>query len=188
MKFWLKTIALLSVVWLAAAIVIHIAKASQPTAASVTAYVSATDLSTLQGDARARAIARMEKMMNGLTFDDRNQIDRNGVNHRFLHSLTPDEQGAYLDATLPAGFQQLMDSFNKMDPVKRRQIITDAIARLKEHEGDHEGDGAPPAADSTVMQHVVNQGLKSFYSDANADAKLDLAPLIEQIQVSLQHP
>ena len=188
MKFWLKTIALVAAVWLAAAIVIHFAKASQPTAASVTAFVNATDLNSLQGDARARAIARMEKMMNGLTFDDRNEIDRSGANRHFLHSLTPDEQGAYLDATLPAGFQQLMDSFNKMDPVKRKQIVTDAIARLKEHEGDHEGEGAPPAADSAVMQHVVNQGLKSFYSDANADVKLDLAPLIEQIQVNLQHP
>ncbi len=189
MKFWLKTIALVATMWLAAAIVIHFAKASQPAATSVTAFVNTTDLNSLQGDARARAIARMEKMMNGLTFDDpANEIDRSGANRHFLHSLTPDEPGAYLDAALPAGFQQLMDSFNKMDPVKRKQIVTDAIARLKEHQGDHEGEGAPPAADSAVIQHVVNQGLKSFYSDANADVKLDLAPLIEQIQVNLRRP
>ena len=90
---------------------------------------------------------------------------------------------SYLDATLPTGFQQLMDAFNKMDPVKRKQIVNDALARMKEHEGE----GPPPGINSNIAQHVVDQGIKSFYRDANADVKLDLAPLIEQMQRNLEH-
>ena len=37
-----------------------------------------------------------------------------------------------------------------------------------------------------MSQRVIDQGLKSFYSDASADTKLDLAPLIEQMQRNLQ--
>ena len=70
-----------------------------------------------------------------------------------------------------------------MDPVRRKQIVDQALARMKEHEGQ----GPPPGADSNVAQHVIDQGLKSFYRDANADVKLDLAPLIEQMQRNLQH-
>jgi hypothetical protein len=184
MKFWIKTGALVLAVWLAAALVIYIAKTRQPTAASVTAFINSTDLDTLQGDARARAIARMEDMMNRISFDDRQHLDRDGIGRRFLHELTPAEQDAYLDATLPTGFRQLMDSFNKMDPVKRKEVISEAVNRLKEHEGD----GPPPGSDPTLLQHVVDQGLKSFYSDADADVKLDMAPLIEQIQRNLEHP
>jgi hypothetical protein len=184
MNLWLKTGALIAAVWIVAAIVIHFAKASQPTAASVTAYAHSIDLDTLQGDARARAIDRMEKMVNRISFQDRQQLDRDRIGRDFLHKLTPAEQDAYLDATLPTGFQQLMDSFNKMDPLKRKQIVTDALARMKEHEGE----GPPPGADSKVAQHVIDQGLKSFYRDADADVKLDLAPLIEQMQRNLQHP
>ena len=184
MKFWLKTGALIAAVWLVAAIVIHFANASQPTAAAVTAYVHSIDLDTLQGAKRAHAITRMEKMVNRISFQDRQQLDRDRVNRDFFHKLTPAEQDAYLDATLPTGFQQLMDSFNKMDPVKRKQIVTDALARMKEHEGQ----GPPPGANSNIAQHVVDQGLKSFYRDANADVKLDLAPLIEQMQRNLEHP
>ena len=110
MKFWFKTAALIGGVWILAAIVIHFASASQPTAASVARVRGqSVDLGTLQGDARARAIDRMEQMVNRLTFDERQQLDRKGVNHDFFHKLTPAEQGAYLDATLPTGFQQLMD-------------------------------------------------------------------------------
>ena len=185
MKIWLKTGALVAAVWLIAAAVIYFAHASQPTAASVTAYVRSTDLDTLQGAERARAIERMEKMVNRLSFEDRQQLDRDRIGRDFLHKLTADEQGAYLDATLPTGFQQLMDSFNKMDPIKRKQIVTQALERMKEHEGD----GPPPGAtDSTIAQHVIDQGLKSFYRDANADVKLDLAPLVEQMQHNLEHP
>src|SRR5471032_610463 len=116
MNTWIKTGALLAGVWLIAAIVIHFARASQPTAASITAYAQSIDMDTLQGAARAKAIARMEDMVNGITFDERQELDRSRVGHDFFDKLTADEQGAYLDATLPTGFQQLMDSFNKMDP------------------------------------------------------------------------
>lgn len=184
MKIWLKTGALIAAVWLIAALVIHFAKGRQPTAAMVTAYASSIDLDSLHGDARARAIARMENMMNRISFADRQQLDRDRISRNFLHKLTPAEQDAYLDATLPTGFQQLMDSFNKMDPARRKQLVNDALARMKEHEGQ----GPPPGADSNIGQHVIDQGLKSFYSDANADVKLDLAPLIEQMQRNLEHP
>ena len=182
MKFWVKTGALIAAVWIAA-VIIHFANASQPTAASVGAYAGSIDLGSLQGDARVRAIARMENMVNRISFADRQQLDRDRIGRDFLHKLTPAEQDAYLDATLPTGFQQLMDSFNKMDPIKRKQLVSDALARMKEREGQ----GPPSGVNSNVAQRVIDQGLKSFYRDANADVKLDLAPLVEQMQRNLEH-
>ncbi len=76
MKVWLITGSLVAAVWLVAALVIHIANANHPTAATVSAYAGSIDLDTLQGDARARAIERMESMVNRLTFDERQQLDR----------------------------------------------------------------------------------------------------------------
>jgi len=183
MKIWIRTGALLAALWAVAAIVIYFAKSSQPTAASVTAYVHSLNMDALQGSDRARAIERMENMVNRISFDDRQALDRGRVNREFFDKLTPDEQGAYLDATLPTGFQQLMDAFNKMDPVKRKLIVSKALEQMKENEGN----GPPPGAvQSNIEQHVIDQGLKSFYRDANADVKLDLAPLVEQMQLNLE--
>ena len=184
MKLWLTTGALVVTVWLVAALIIHFANASHPTAATVSAYAGSIDLDTLQGDARARAIARMEDMINHLTFAERQQLDRDRVSRQFLHKLSPDEQDAYLDATLPTGFDQMMDAFNRMDPLKRKQFVANALEHMKEHPGD----GPAPGADANMAQHVVDQGMKSFYREADADVKLDLAPLIEQMQINLQHP
>jgi hypothetical protein len=183
MNIWLKTGGLVAAVWLIAAIVIHFARASQPTAASVTAYVHSLDLDALQGDARAKAIARMEDMVNRISFEDRQQLNHDQVTRDFFNKLTADEQDAYLDATLPTGFQQLMDSFNKMDPVKRKQLVSNALEHMKANPGQ----GPTQGPDAKIAQHVINEGLKSYYKDADADVKLDLAPLVEQMQINLQY-
>lgn len=185
MKIWIKTGALIAAVWLVAAVVIHFANASHPTAETVAAYVQSLNLDAMQSADRAKAIEKMEDMVNRITFDDRQQLDRERITKEFFDKLTEEEKGAYLDATLPTGFAQLMDSFNKMDPVKRKQIVNQALERMKEHPGP------PPnvaAGDQNIAQHVIDQGLKSFYKDADADVKLDLAPLVEQMQRNLEHP
>jgi hypothetical protein len=188
MKIWLKAGGLIVAVWLIAAVVIHFAQSRQPTVASITDYVNSTDLNSLSPEDRAHAIAHMEGMVNQISLDERQQLDRSQLTHKFYQNLTPDEQSAYLDATLPTGFKEMMESFNKMDPVKRKLFVTRALQQMKEHQGD----GPPPdPQQAQIFQHVVDQGLKSFYSDASAATKLDLAPLVEQMQLNLEmhdHP
>jgi hypothetical protein len=132
---------------------------------------------------RAKAIERMEGMLNRLSFEERHKVDRAGTTRAFFKQLMPDEQVAFMDATLPTGFKQLMESFNKMDPAKRKQILDRALADMKKHEGE----APPPNVDDRLSQKMVEHGLHAVYTDANADVKLDLAPLIEQMQRNLQY-
>ena len=76
MKIWIQTGALIAAVWLIAAVVVHFAEISHPTAASVAAYAGSINLDALQGEERAKAIARMEDMVNRLAFDERQQLVR----------------------------------------------------------------------------------------------------------------
>jgi hypothetical protein len=180
---WLKTGALVIGLWLVIAIVVHFARASQPTAESVTAYAQSVNISTLQGDQRAKAIGKMEDMINRVSADDRRQLDRAHVSRQFFDQLSEDEKLAYLDATLPTGFEQMMDSFNKMDSAQRQRIVRHALDQMQKQQDD----GPPPGEDEKMQQHIVDQGLKSFYKDASADTKLDLAPLVDQIQSNLEN-
>lgn len=175
---WTKIGLALVAIWALAAFVIYWARASQPTAESITAYLNRADLAS----DRPRVISRVESMLNDVPFEDRQRLDRSGATRKFFLSLNPSEQAAFLDATLPSGFKQLMDSFNKMDPAQRKRIVEGALTEMKKHEGE-----APPRAieDDKLAQRVIDQGLRSFYTDANADVKLDLAPLIEQMQHNL---
>ena len=182
MNYWLKIVGALAAVWIVAAAAIHFARGAKPTAESVTSYISRTRLEGTSGRGRETVIGNVESMLNRVTFEERQKIQRAGVTRDFFKGLTPAEQEAFLDATLPAGFKQLMESFNKMDPEKRKNIVERAVTEMKKHEGEQ-----PPAdRDEKLGQHMVDQGLRSFYKDASSDTKLDLAPLIEQMQKNLQ--
>ena len=100
----------------------------------------------------------------------------------FFRNLRPEEQARFLDLTLPTGFKQMMDALNKMTPEKRQQFVDKALADMKKREGDR-----PPDAElDGNARKIIDQGFKSFYSDASADVKMDVAPLIEQLQKNLQ--
>ena len=182
MNVWLKTALALAAVWLLALGTMHLLGASKPTVASLTDQLNRTNLARLSARDRARSIQRVADGLNELSLEDRQQLQRHGVTRRFFDSLTHAEQERFLDATLPTDFKQLMEAFNKMEPAKRKDFVDHALVELQKHAGD----GPPPGLDDALGQQVVNQGLKAFYKDANSDVKLDLAPLIEQMQRNLQ--
>ena len=128
-------------------------------------------------------IGRAEDQLNEVSFEDRQQLERSGATRRFFLSLTPAEQMAFLDATLPADFRQLMEAFNKMEPAKRKEFVSRALDEMRKHEGEEHPHGE---FDEQAGQRIADQGLKAFYSTADADTKLDLAPLVEQMQRNLQ--
>lgn len=182
MNVWLKTALALAALWLFAFGTIHLLRATRPTAASITAALAKSDFSRLGPGDRARALRKAADQLNELSFEERQKLRRSGATRRFFNSLTPDEQIRFLDATLPADFKQLMEVFNRMEPAKRKEFVSHALDDMKKREGE----GPPPGVDDQISQRVIDQGLKSFYKDANSDVKLDLAPLIEQMQRNLQ--
>ncbi|XHR27321.1 MAG: hypothetical protein ACFUZC_15395 [Chthoniobacteraceae bacterium] len=182
MKLWIRVAVSLAIVWALAWGVMLCSHHARPTPTTVATYVYHTDLSTQSAPERAKEIARLEEMLNGLSFEERQQLRDEGIMQGFFWQLTPPEQVAFMDATLPAGFKQLMEAFNKMSPEKRREMIDRALAEIKKHEGERRSSDVDPK----LVESVVQQGLRSFYNDANTAVKLDLAPLIEQIQQNIQ--
>jgi hypothetical protein len=182
MKFWRNILLVLILVWGVAGLIVYGVRKARPTAQSLADYIARHPLAAQTEAARAKTIAHVSDMLNGISFEDRQTLQGHGVTRDFFKELTPDEQSAFLDATLPSGFKQMMDAFNKMDPDKRRKFVDHALEEAKKHEGE----APPPGFDDKMAQKMISQGLRSFYSDASADVKLDLAPLIEQMQRNLQ--
>jgi len=181
MKFRLNIVLALILVWGVACAVVFAVRQARPTAQSLTDYIGKHPLASPDAD-RARIIARVDDMLNGISYEDRQKLQREGVTRNFFKELTQAEQSDFLDATLPSGFKQMMDAFNKMDADKRKKFVDHALEEMKKHQGE----ARPPDFDEKAAQKMVNEGLRSFYSDASADVKLDLAPVIEQMQINLQ--
>jgi hypothetical protein len=180
--FWIKVIALVAIVWIVAGGIIWWMHHTKPTPERLARYLETHSLDGKSGRDRERTIETVASQLNELSYEERREIRMGRKLDGFFRSLSSDEQSRFLDLTLPTGFKQMMDAFNKMEPARRKAFVERALTDLKRDEG---GEGPPPPDDPNV-QKIVQQGLKSFYTDASADVKMDFAPIIEQMQKNLQ--
>jgi hypothetical protein len=181
----LKTTLAVAVLWIVALVGIHILHVLQPTALSIAAWCERQAWGTLSADERARRLAALADQMNQLSFAERQKLTRDRAFQSLTKQMTDDEKLSLMDKTLPRGFAQLMDAFNKMKPEDRKRIVAQALENMKKWNPQQQED-RPKGFNDAAMQKVVQTGFSSYLQDASADTKLDLAPLVEQMQVDMQ--
>jgi hypothetical protein len=189
--------ALLACAWVLAWGGYKFAQSRRVTAEKVAQYLRSVDLAQLSGDARAAALRELARKMNALSVEERRRARFAGDWDKWFAAMTEVEKAAFLDATLPSGFKQMLTSFEQLPEDKRRRAVDDAIRELKRARTTIEkeepefilGTGrtnAPPELSEELQQRVVTLGLKSIYSDSSAQTKAELAPLLEEMQRSME--
>lgn len=184
-------------VWLLAWAGLAIAEHMKVTADKVLAYMDGTDFSKLTGDARKRAIKRLADMMNALTPEERRKARLQRL--KWFEEMTDAEKGEFIDATMPTGFKQMISGFEQLPEDQRKRVVADSMRRMKEAREKLEsgeidpsqmrGPGNDPRMQELspeLQKKVITAGLSTFYSQSSAQAKAELAPLLEEIQRSME--
>ena len=179
---WLKLAAALALIWLIAGSAIFFARRAKVTPETVTTYVAAHPIEGKPTAERAKVIEKLARQMNQLSYEDRRGVRMGKGLDGLFRALTPEEQARFLDLTLPTGFKQMMEALNKMTPEKRQSFVSRALDDMKKREGERPPDEQLDAN----ARKIMDQGFKTFYSEASAEVKMDVAPLIEQLQKNLQ--
>ncbi|NNE91926.1 MAG: hypothetical protein HKN23_09795 [Verrucomicrobiales bacterium] len=166
-----------------------IANGMRPSPEKVKTFVEGNPLSEIEDpEERKRLIGDLADMLNQLEPDELTQLVDPGErteNRRrdlFLDDMTEEEQWYFMEKRMGRAFDQMMAVFNDMDPEDRKRIVERTL-RDMERRGDNEDarqrmlDEDPELADK-----IVNEGLRAYYQKASAETKLDLAPLLEEMQ------
>jgi preprotein translocase subunit SecA len=181
---WIKLVVALVVVWLVAGGIIFWARSVKPTPEKLVRYLDAHPVTGASARDEASMVDKVAAQLNQLTYEQRREMRMSKKLDTFFRSLAPDQRSRFLDLTLPAGFKQMMDSLNKMSHEKRKEFVDKALADMRKHQDD---EIAPEQRQFDAnSEKIVNQGFKSFYSDASAETKMDMAPLIEQFQRNME--
>jgi hypothetical protein len=186
--------AALAIAWLVAMAVFAYARHSKVTVEKVQAYLHDVDLSKLQGEARARAINELARKINALPVEERREARADRYWEAWFKEMEEEERLAFLDATLPSGFKQMIESFEKLPEDQRRRAVTDAVRRLRESSperpfgpgGGKGGTNAPPPLNPEMAQRVIQHGLSAFYSQSSAQTKAEVAPFLEELQRAME--
>ena len=181
--------------WLLAGVGYMVAKRMQMTSAKIAAYLNETDLEKLSGEARARALRDLAAKMNALAPEERRKARQAGDWDRWFAVMTEEEKAAFIEATMPSGFKQMLASFEKLPEEKRKRAVEDSLRemrKVRDEVASAEG-GSPlrgginsPALSEELQQKMVKIGLKGFYSDSSAQTKAELAPVLEEMQRQME--
>ena len=179
-------------VWALAMAGYVIAKNAKVTGEKVRAYLAKTDLSKLNAKDRAKALKQLADYMNQLPPDQRRTTRMDREWESWFKTMSDQEKGNLIEATMPSGVTQMLTAFEQLPPEKRKKAIADSLKRMREarndprNAGQWQGKDAPPPLSEDLQKRAAAAGLGAFYSQSSAQTKAELAPLLEEIQRSME--
>lgn len=179
----------ISAIWIAVAGVLQLTSQHTSTPDKVIAVMATSpwlkdENATVSDADRQKRLDDVIAQVNLLDFDQRKKLRGDGqdVTKQFIDSLTKEEKGRFLEKTVEQHFKSVMKAFNQMQPEERRRMVEQARADMQRNQSDGRNMEKLKKEDEQVFQNVVEKGLGAYYEDASAETKLDLAPLMEEMQ------
>jgi hypothetical protein len=189
LRVWLGAGGAIAFVWLTALAGMRWLGHQRVTADQVIALVENQNLESLPPKQRAEYLDHLAESVNALEFEERQKLRQQEGLRSAIDAMTESERLAFMEKTLPRGFSQLLQSLNKMDPEKRQLLVRQALDDMKSRDrqlSDEDRTRAREVLDDEGFHRVVEKGFDAYLREASAETKLDLAPLMEQIQMNLQ--
>lgn len=186
----LFAVAAIVAIWVLTFAAYRYARNARVTADKVKAYAESVELNKLSGDARAKAIRKLADLLNALSIEERRKARLERTAAGWFEQMTDEEKGAFIEATMPTGFKQMLAAFEQLPEDKRKKSIDDALRHLREEqnriqagEGDpNAGTNGEPVLSPELQAKIRTIGLKTFYSQSSAQTKAELAPVLEELQ------
>ncbi|TLD71988.1 hypothetical protein FEM03_04495 [Phragmitibacter flavus] len=181
----------IAVIWTVVAGVVKLTQAHTSTPEKVAALMENAPWENVDdGDiaTREKHLKDIVAQVNMLDFEQRRLLRENydEANQQFFNSLTSEEKSFFLESTVEEHFKSIMKAFNQMTAKERARIVDRARADLRRNDVDGQNMERLKAEDEKVFQNLVEKGLGAYYEEANAETKLDLAPLLEEMQQRLR--
>jgi len=181
----------LCTVWLVTVAAYRVAESRKMTAEKVQAYAASVDISKLSASDRARALRELADKLNALSLEERRKARVGPTARDWFERMTEEEKAAFIEATMPTGFKQMLTAFEQMPAEKRKESIDQALLRLRRAReegrlgpegGNRSGTNRAPVLSDELQAKIRSIGLKTFYSQSSAQTKAEMAPLLEELQ------
>ena len=178
----IQGLAALLVLWAIVFGVAKVAGSMKPTLEKLDSFTEKNPLSEIDDpQERREVIGKVVDLLNEMEPSEVAKLQRRSENdprRTFMESMSPEEQMFFLERRVGRAFQQMMLSFNEMEREERKRIVERSLKRMRENP-----DREPPGGgDPEIAEKMADAGRKAYYSDASVETKIDLAPLLEEMQ------
>lgn len=140
---------------------------------------------TAEAARRQKALRNIASMVNRLDFQEREKNRENRSGETFFRKLAPGEKSLFIELTIVESMSRFMESLDAMKPEQRKKFVEQGLKEISEGRTKDEMARADELG-TDLLEKISQQGMKSYFDKSSADTKLDLAPLMEAMNETMQ--
>lgn len=133
-------------------------------------------------EAELRNIARL---VNRLDFQEREKNRENRAGEKFFRKLAPDEKSLFIELTIVESMSRFMESLDAMKPEQRKKFVEQGMKEIQSGRTQEEM-ARTDELGADLLEKISQQGMRAYFDKSSADTKLDLAPLMEAMNETMQ--
>lgn len=134
---------------------------------------------------REEELRKIATLINGLDFQEREKNRENRTGEAFFRRLSSGEKGLFIDLTIKESMGHFMEALDAMKPDQRKKFVEQGLKEI--NEGRTGADMArADELGSDLLDKISQEGMKAYFEKSSADTKLDLAPLMEAMNETMQ--
>jgi len=134
---------------------------------------------------RDQELRKIANLVNGLDFQERERNRGNRTGEAFFRKLAPNEKSLFIDLTIKESMGRFMEALDAMKPDQRKKFVEQGLKEINEGRTADEMARADELG-SDLLDKISEQGMKAYFEKSSADTKLDLAPLMEAMNETMQ--
>ena len=134
---------------------------------------------------RDKQLREIANLVNQLDFQEREKSRGNRTGEAFFRKLAPNEKSLFIDLTIMESMGRFMEALDAMKPEQRKKFVEQGLKEINEGRTADEMARADQLG-SDLLDKISQEGMKAYFEKSSADTKLDLAPLMEAMNETMQ--
>ena len=134
---------------------------------------------------REGALREIAANVNRLDFQEREKNRENRAGENFFRTLSPGEKSLFVELTIVESMSRFMESLDAMKPEQRKSFVERGLKEIQEGRTKDEMARADTLG-ADLLEKISQEGMRAYFKKSSADTKLDLAPLMEAMNETMQ--
>lgn len=192
---YIKAAVILVIVWVCVWALRSAAGSRKITAERVNREVAAANFADWSSESTAPAAAEAKRrdrelraiagLVNRLDFQEREKNRGARAGEAFFRKLSPAEKSLFIDLTIMESMGRFMESLDAMKPEQRKKFVEQGLNEIREGRTEAEMARADEMG-ADLLDKITQEGMRAYFEKSTADTKLDLAPLMEAMNETMQ--
>ncbi len=134
---------------------------------------------------REKELREIADMVNRLDFQEREKNRNNRSGEEFFRKLNAEEKSLFIDITIMESMNRFMESLDAMPAEQRRSFVEKGLKEIEDGRTEEDMARADELS-ADVLEKISQEGMRAYFEKSSTETKLDLAPLMEAINETMQ--